>query len=353
MPDYHGPYFEDAVRRLALPGLGPSVMYFSLTGSCPCACEYCFASAGVDGADFGDEAALKVARSVAQLEIPLVNISGGEPLTRYPRLLKVIRALAVGSEVRMFTTGIGITPKRVQELQEAGLKGIFVSLDSCNPAAFDLQRGRPGAFKAAVKALRLFADSGMLSVVNCVVGKRSFSTTREVAHFLRFVEGIDPNVVVNFLPQMATGRGAQADSFRHPHECEEAAERIVRTSRDLSRPISMLFGKVDTLLGCPGAGGKLINVDIEGNVTVCISQASMGNILEEPFERIHARYVEACAQLKVGFFCCQASQATQGEVTKNAGSETLLESYFATNEDSDWQKVLRHFEGALSRLAVK
>lgn len=45
LPDYHGACFDEAVLRLLDPGRGPNVLYYSLTGTCPCRCEYCFAGA--------------------------------------------------------------------------------------------------------------------------------------------------------------------------------------------------------------------------------------------------------------------------------------------------------------------
>jgi MoaA/NifB/PqqE/SkfB family radical SAM enzyme len=353
MPDYHSPHFEDAVRRLALPGLGPNVMYFSITGRCPYACNYCFAGAGARAPDVGDDLALEVARKVADLEVPLVNISGGEPLTRYPRLLQVVRTLKRGSEVRLFTTGVGLSTRKVDELSEAGLRGVFISLDSEDASAFDRVRGRSGAFEAAVNGLRLFSRSGVLSVVNCVVDKTSFPTADHVARFLHFVERIDPYVVVNFLPLMATGRGAQPNAFYKPSECEAVAERIVDTAGKMNRPIAMLFGRVDTLLGCPGAGGKLLNVDIEGNVTVCISKAALGNVLEEDFSVLYTRFVQKCQELKIGFFCGDVSASTNGEMAVSTQSDELLHTFYEAHEDSTWQKVLRHLEKPLRLAAIK
>ena len=340
MPDYRGPAFDEAVRRIVLPGRGPNILYFSLTGVCPCHCEYCFAGAGGAATDLLDDASvLDVARKVAALRVPLVNISGGEPLTRYDRLLQTVRLLQVGSEVRMFTTGFGLTDARLSELRRAGLKGVFVSLDTDVRALFDAARGKEGSFDAAVAALRLCSRAGMLTFVNCVVDRARFATREDIAAFLRFVEGIDPRIVVNCLPQLATGRGAEADSFRAPEECDGLAELIVQTAQELGRPVTMLFGTVDRFIGCPGAGGKLMNIDIAGNVTVCISRAGLGNLLEEPFEDIYARFVEACRELRVGFFCCDVGERGDGELLDRAASRAAIQGFYERTEPATWQRM--------------
>ena len=113
----------------------------------------------------------------------------------------------------MFTTGIGLTGERLGQLQAAGLKGVFVSLDGEDQEAFDRTRGRPGAFAAAVAALKFATAHDVLTFVNCVVSRSAFPGEIEVERFLRFIVAIDPRVVVNFLPQPSTGRGADAHSF--------------------------------------------------------------------------------------------------------------------------------------------
>jgi len=353
LPDYHGPHFDEAIRRLSLPGRGPNILYFSITGRCPCACEYCFAGAGGPASpDLGDEPVLEVARRIARTRTPLVNISGGEPLSTYRRLLGVVRILSRACEVRMFTTGIGLTRERLVELREAGLRGVFVSLDTEDAAVFDAVRRLPGAMDHAVAALRLCAEERMLTFVNSVVGRSRMRSPGEIARFLRFVGSIHPDIVVNFLPQLATGRGAQADSFREPAECEEVANRIVQTATEIGRPATMLFGEVDRFMGCVGAGGKLLNVDIEGNVTVCISRAALGNVLEEDFEAIHARFVDHCRRLKVGFFCCEVGEKdAAAPLLDLAASEKSLRSFHARKPDATWQRILDRHAGLLAWLA--
>lgn len=350
LPDYHGACFDEALLRLLDPERGPNILYFSLTGTCPCRCEYCFAGADPAGKDLGDAVVLDVARAVAKARIPLVNISGGEPFVHYERLREAVRLLSVGCEVRVFTTGIGVTAERLRALREAGLKGLFVSLDTDDAALFDRTRGRRGAFDAAVRALQLAAGENVLTFINSVVDRRRFPNRDSVARFLRFVERIDPRIVVNFLPQLAAGRGIELDSFRTPEECEPIADRIVSTARELGRPVSMLFGRVDTFMGCVGAGGRLMNVDIAGNVTVCISRAAIGNVLEEPFAAIYDRFRQSCTRLKVGFFCCLAGEGGDGEVLPFEASLGLLSRFYAANPDADWQRMRERIGPLLLRL---
>lgn len=351
LPEFDAPHFDEAVRRMMVPGLGPNVLYLSLTAACPSHCRYCFAGAGGSGErDPSLETFQAVASKIAELRVPVVNISGGEPMARYGRLLDVVRLTSAGSEVRMFTSGFGLTAARLGELRRAGLKGVFVSLDTADADEFDSARGKRGAFQAAVEALRLCARSDMLTFVNCVVDRSRFHEDGSVERFLRFIESIDARIVVNFLPQLATGRGADAESFRRPEECAEVAALIVERARVIGRPVCMLFGTVDELIGCPGAGGKLMNIDVEGNVTVCISRAALGNIIEEPFEQIYDRFVEHCAKLKVGFFCCRVNEEGGGALLSVDESVAALGKFFHEAPDSTWQRVLDRYGWIMAQL---
>jgi len=354
MPEYRSPQFDEAVRRLVLPARGPNILFFSLTDACPSKCEYCFAGSGGRAPDdIGDDAAFAVAEAVAESGIPLVNISGGEPLSRYRRVVKTVEILSPCCEVRLFTSGIGLTGARLAQLSQAGLRGVFVSLDTDDAERFDRARGIPGAFTAAVDALKMCARAKMPTFVNCVVDRERFAHRDDVERFLRFVEGIDPSIVIRFLPLLATGRGKHADSFRDPAECEAVADRITATAEELGRPIAMLFGRVDAFIGCPGAGGKLMNIDGAGNVTVCISRAALGNVLEEPFANIYERFVTRCRRLQVGFFCCDVGErADAPDLLDPAASQRALERFYAKSQDADWQRALDRYGWLLRRLVA-
>lgn len=353
LPNFHGPFYDESVRRLVLPGQGPAVVYFSITGRCPCSCKYCFAGADERGTfdALDDDKLLEVTRKLAEASVPVVNFSGGEPLVRYPQLLEATRILSARSEVRLFTCGIGLTEARLRSLIDAGLSGIFVSLDTEDAEHHDRVRGRPGAFRAATEALALSASMGLPTFINCVVGPERFHRREEIVRFFRFVDEIDPRIIVSFLPRMAVGRGLEDKSFRTPEECSEVAERILQTGRAIRRPMGMLFGRVDDFLGCPGAGGKLMNIDTHGNVTVCISKASLGNLIEEPFETVYQRYCSSCDRLKVGFFCCEVSKVSGSErVLAPKESLAQLQRFYGETEDSGWQQNLDRYGGLFTWL---
>lgn len=342
LPNFHGPHFHEALRRLLLPGRGPFVAHLAVTGACPCRCEYCYLSAGEsDAPDLGDERLLEVARSIVLAEVPVVSLEGGEPLARFERLVQCVELLAPFCEVRLATSGVGLTAERALRLRRAGLSVLAVSLDSDDREAVNETRGSPVAFDAAVAGLRHAGAAGIVTFVTAVVDRAGFENVAGVHRFLSFVRDIDTQILVNFLPRFATGRAATNGGFRSPDEYAPVAQRLARAIR-AGRHRATVFGRpLELLMGCVGAGRRQLNIDPAGNVMTCVSGASFGNVVDEPLDRIVRRWSSADTRLKRGFFCAEIGEQTDGgAVLDPAASERALDAFYATHPDTLFQRLL-------------
>lgn len=61
----------------------------------------------------------------------------------------------------MFTNGLLLTDKNVENLADAGLYTLFVSLDSPDPKEHDHLRGMPGIFKTAARGMMKMKSKGV------------------------------------------------------------------------------------------------------------------------------------------------------------------------------------------------
>jgi cyclic pyranopterin phosphate synthase len=120
----------------------------SVTDRCNLRCTYCMA----EDVTFMDRAELltfeEIARFVAiaaPLGIDKIRLTGGEPLMRrdIPRLVKMIRALGGIDDLGLTTNGI-LLAEHAQELFDAGLKRINISLDTLDTARFKQLARREG-----------------------------------------------------------------------------------------------------------------------------------------------------------------------------------------------------------------
>jgi len=88
----------------------------------------------------------------------LINLAGGEPFLRQD-LAAIVEVLARSHFPFVTTSGWKVSPRRARELWAAGLWGVSVSVDYPDAPRHDAQRGIPGAFDEAVRALQVFRDT--------------------------------------------------------------------------------------------------------------------------------------------------------------------------------------------------
>lgn len=114
------------------------------------------------------EELLRVCRAAAGLGIKNYKITGGEPLVRKgcPGFIRELKALPGVEHVTLTTNGV-LLSDALEELAEAGIDGINISLDTLDPAQYARITGRD-AFDRVMAGLRAALDRGVQVKVNCV-----------------------------------------------------------------------------------------------------------------------------------------------------------------------------------------
>ncbi|MGH9382049.1 MAG: radical SAM protein [Thermoanaerobaculia bacterium] len=151
----------DPGRAAASPEAVPHVVAWNLTRRCNLACAHCYIAAGPWHGD-GDELTLEECRRIAGeiFELnpaPLFILSGGEPLLRDDLEDLARFATGAGATVVVGTNGTRLTAERIASLQEAGVTGVALSVDSLDARYHDRFRHGDNALEdtlAAVERLR-------------------------------------------------------------------------------------------------------------------------------------------------------------------------------------------------------
>ncbi len=137
----------------------------------------------------------------AELGVVKLRITGGEPLLRndLPKLLGML-ADTDGIEDLTLTTNGYLLGQFAQQLKDAGLDRITVSLDSLDDEVFKAMNGRGFTTQRVLEAIQTAADVGLSPIkINCVVQKgvndhtivdlaRHFKGT---GHIVRYIEYMD------------------------------------------------------------------------------------------------------------------------------------------------------------------
>jgi hypothetical protein len=177
------------------------------------------------------------------------------------------------------TTGEGLSAVRAAELARRGVFAVGISLDSAEEAEHDRLRGRPGAFRTALAALRTAAAAGLYPYV-VSVATRGFLERGRFMRFLDFARGAGA-LEVHLLEPSATGRLAGREDV-----CLAGGERqlILDYQREVAGredlPVLSSFSYLESAeaFGC-GAGLTHLYIDGSGEVCPCnLVPLSFGNV---------------------------------------------------------------------------
>lgn len=164
-------------------------LFWECTLRCNLSCLHCgsdcSAKAGIP--DMPAEDFLNTVRSISSAQNPAditVVMTGGEPLLRrdLPDIGRELRKM--GFRWSLVTNGFALEPGLLNELLNAGLGAITVSLDG-PPEEHNWLRNHPDSYRRAIEAIRLVARAGRLNadVVTCV-NRRNIDKLHEIKALL-------------------------------------------------------------------------------------------------------------------------------------------------------------------------
>lgn len=149
----------------------PLGMLAELTHRCPLACPYCSNPLALeDRAGELDTATwARVFQEAAALGVLQVHLSGGEPMSRRDAVEIAAAAHEAGLYTNLITSGIGLDPKRLARLREAGLDHVQVSIQDVIPESADRIAGYDGAHARKLAVARSVVEAGLALTINAVV----------------------------------------------------------------------------------------------------------------------------------------------------------------------------------------
>ncbi len=156
-------YGKGAARSMhgALPDTGPVVVW-NWTRSCNLRCEHCYASAvqGRVPGELDTREALDLIGQFADLRVPALILSGGEPLMRPDAIGLLAAARGRGLRCTISTNGTLINAAKAQAIAEAGVVYVGVSIDGPQEV-HDRWRGQDGAYDRTLAAIGHLRELGV------------------------------------------------------------------------------------------------------------------------------------------------------------------------------------------------
>jgi 12,18-didecarboxysiroheme deacetylase len=200
------------------------VVVWNITRRCNLKCLHCYAHAR--NIPFDNELTTmegkKLIDDLAGFGVPVLLISGGEPLAR--KDLPELAAYAVGKGMRavISTNGTLITPQMADTLKKIGLSYVGISLDGMEEIN-DRFRGVKGAFKSALKGIENCKKAGIKVGLRFTINKINVG---EIPDLFRLIEENDiPRIC--FYHLVYAGRGSKLVEEDLSHEESRRAVDLI------------------------------------------------------------------------------------------------------------------------------
>jgi len=301
-------------KMLQFSEVNRPLIVWNATNRCNLKCQHCYINA-VDKTyqeELSTDEAKEFIADLAEMGVPVLLLSGGEPLIRSDIFELSKFARDRGLRVVLSTNGTLINGKIASKIKESGIQYTGVSLDGMREI-HDQFRRLPGAFDAALEGIRHCMKLGIKTGVRFTLNRFNKSDLPEM---LKLVEAENiPRFCMYHL--VYSGRGKEIMSTDLGlEEKRETIEFIIQKTIELHQKgvqteiltvdnhadgvyifnylLKHQPDRADEVMqllkmhgGC-SAGTKFANVDPMGNVHPCQfwQHVSLGNVRKQKFSEI-------------------------------------------------------------------
>jgi PqqA peptide cyclase len=149
----------------------PLGLLAELTHRCPLGCPYCSNPLALDPREDELDAATwaRVFEEAAAMGVLQIHLSGGEPAARRDLVEITASAHTAGLYTNLITSGVGVTAARLEQLWDAGLDHVQVSIQDSTAPSADHIAGYDGAFARKLALAKDVVERKLPLTVNAVI----------------------------------------------------------------------------------------------------------------------------------------------------------------------------------------
>ncbi len=258
----------------------PMAMLAELTHRCPLACPYCSNPLELkqQASELPTGDWVRVLGEAAALGVLHVHFSGGEPASRRDLVELTKAANNVDLYTNLITSGVGLTERRMNELAQAGLEHVQLSIQGTDAAEADHIAGYKGGHSRKMDVARWVRSHDLPLTINAVCHRQN------IDHLQRTID-LSVELGAHRL-EVATvqfhGWAAKNRAALMPTKLQDAeARRIVDAAREQLKGILVIdYVPADYHAtypkACMGGWGRIgLNVDPTGRVLPCHAAESI------------------------------------------------------------------------------
>jgi putative heme d1 biosynthesis radical SAM protein NirJ1 len=291
-------------------GKGPVVVW-NCTNTCNLKCKHCYAdSKNIKfEEELNTEEAKEFIEDLGGFKVPVLLISGGEPLIRKDifELIEYAKKYSIRSTIS--TNGTLIDKEMAKKIRASEVSYVGISLDGIDSRHDDF-RGVQGSFNKAISGIRNCLEVGQKVGLRFTVNRNNYDQLEDIFHLIK--EEKIPRVCFYHLAYSGRGSNMIKEDITYG-EKRQAMDLIMKKAMEFGKKVEILTvdnhsdaaylflqvkekypeltDRVWDLIQMNGgnrSGMALANVDFKGNVHAdqFTQHYSFGNVLERRFSDI-------------------------------------------------------------------
>lgn len=275
-PGFPSKAFDKLITREIRKAVGREdaslqTLILSVSSRCHYGCEHCYEGKNLQSWEAIQlKDLVRVIREAVDLEIPHMQIGGGEPLLRFRDLKKVLEQGRDHMDLWLSTSGYGLTLEKAWDLKVAGLTGAAISLDHYDKEVHNRFRQHPEAFHWAIEAVENCKKSGIVPNLTLTVS-RGMASEEQLERYMNLARNLRVPLV-RLLEPRKCGNYEGRDIVLSKEQLSEVEEFVIRyngSRKHSSFPIIQFPGHHQRSIGCFGGGNRYIFIDSLGNFHAC------------------------------------------------------------------------------------
>ncbi|MCB1189303.1 MAG: radical SAM protein [Leptospiraceae bacterium] len=261
-----------------------------ISSRCPYKCVYCYNSDSHQQTEIIPlEILEKTIFGLIEKGIKNIHLSGGEPMMRYNDLVKILKKFNnQGIGFWLLTTGWNLDKEKLIELQNNGLRGLLLSLDSNEKDWVKEVKGSYKAYYDAINVIKEATELGLIVTIDSVINRNLLSQDK-FENYVKFIGSLGAKFINCYAPRQIREHNVpnlKAFSIKELKKLEELTLLTQKSKDYYHLPVANTPDKWESIRGCMG-GKMFIYIDPEGNVKACpFLPKPLGNIFKSDIQTI-------------------------------------------------------------------
>ncbi len=176
-------------------GIGLPLIDVLVTPRCFLKCPICYTPSGFGIEEADTYEMLKLVDNLAELGVPIINLSGGEPLMREDLPVIVEHTSKNGTGVYLATTGYGLIGEKYESMKDY-ISWLGLSLDGSSPDVSRLLKGYPKQAELITSIMGHFTENPPIhkTRIGTVVTSKNFHDVENIGKILTGNNGYVPEI---------------------------------------------------------------------------------------------------------------------------------------------------------------